>query len=57
MNAVTGDRVTVNGKRGSVVRVIHSVREGGKIQEAYTEVQFDEGRHTVYPNVEVHKDK
>ena len=57
MNAVTGDRVTVNGNRGSVVRVINTTRENGKVQEAFTEVKFDNGRHTVYANVEVHKDK
>ena len=57
MNAVSGDRVTVNGNRGSVVRVYQSTRENGKVQDAYTLVKFDNGRHTTYPNMEVHKEK
>ena len=53
MNAKAGDVVSVNGANGVVERVF-SGYTGGRII-AYTEVAFDTGRHTVYPNTEVHK--
>lgn len=59
MNGKVGEAVIVNGNRGQVVRAFDS-RQGTSAKArmvAYTEVAFDNGRHTVYPNAEVHKVK